>query len=122
MKIYLRDPETLPDFVKLSKLEISPGSFVNFSDFCSYNLASCFEQAGLYDLFSVENKIFYCPSLATMFYANLTLTTNARTNSSMISTLVKGKEIKLSPKAIGKCNLQFRCTYLSTSTRYGENT
>jgi len=47
---FLKNLLLAPDYLRLSKLEIVAGRFVNFPDFITYDLASYFEHAGLFDL------------------------------------------------------------------------
>jgi len=45
---------------------------VKFSDFLEYDIALYLQQAGLCDLFSIESKQVYYPTLIYLFFTNLT--------------------------------------------------
>ena len=45
---------------------------MKFSDFLEYDIALYLQQAGLCDLFSIESKQVYYPTLIYLFFTNLT--------------------------------------------------
>jgi hypothetical protein len=99
--IYLEDPSLIDQFHKLSTIELVPGRFVKFSDLADYNLGNIFMETGLLELYDVENKTPHYPTLILLFFTNLTRASTLN-NKDILKTLVKGIEIKLSPKSIGK--------------------
>jgi len=101
LTIYLRDPALLDKFHKYCSLDISPGRFVKFDDLADYNLHNLFNNTGLLDLYDVGNLSPHYPNLIFLFFTNLEYETST-TNRCYLSSLVKGIEIKLTPKIIGK--------------------
>jgi len=84
----------------LSQLEIIPRCFVNYSDFTEYDISSYLLQTGLHDMFSFESRQGYYPSLIYLFYTNLNYEDND--DNIILSTLVKGIEIKMTPRSLGR--------------------
>lgn len=99
--IYLKDPNNLQQFKEFQTFEILPGRFVKFDDFISHNLGSYFENVGLLELFSSENRRPCYPLLVQLFYVNITRTKPIK-GPEKINTLVKGIEIDLNINTIGR--------------------
>jgi len=98
---FLKNPSLADDYLHLFALEIIPGRFVNFPDFISYNLHYYFKQARLSDLFAMDAKTVFYPSLIHLFYTNMSLY-NTKTDVESLNTLVKGTEIELTVKSTEK--------------------
>ena len=112
--VYLRSPELLEEFNRLSSLEILTGRFVKFDDFILWNFSSYFENVGLLELFSAENKKPSYPFLVQLFYTNIERVGTIG-GSEKIKTLVKGMEIELTTKTIGKIfNIPYQGVSLSS--------
>jgi hypothetical protein len=100
LTIYLRDPSLIIKFHKYCALDILPGRFVKFDDLAEFQIHKYFDNTGLLDLCDIDNLSFHYPNLIYLFYTNLSLESST-TNIDFISSLVKGIEIKLTPKDIG---------------------
>ena len=72
---------------------------MNFADFIEYDISSYLQQTSLYEPFSIENKQGYYPSLIYLFFTNISYEDDD--NSVMLSTLVNGINIELTPKFFG---------------------
>ena len=68
--------------------------------FNHYDIVSYLQNCGLFHMFSTEFKQGYYPFLIYLFYTNLTYEDNE--DDVHIYSLVKGINIKLSPKSIGR--------------------
>lgn len=99
--IYLKDPNTLEQFKEFQTFEILPGRFVKFDDFLPHNFSSYFENNGLLELFSSDNRRPCYPLLVQLFYTNITLVKTLR-GTEKLHTLVKGIEIELTVKQLGR--------------------
>ena len=99
-RAFLKNPSLEDDYIKLSQLKIIPGRFVNYSDFTEYDISSYLLQTGLHDMFSFESRQGYYPSLIYLFYTNLNYEDND--DNIILSTLVKGIEIKMTPRSLGR--------------------
>jgi len=99
-RAFLKNPGLKADYLKISQLEIIPGRFVNYNDFTEYDISSYLQNTGLYDLFSIDHKQGYYPSLINLFFTNLIHEDDD--NSVQLSTLVNGIDIELTPKSLGK--------------------
>ena len=73
---------------------------MNFNDFIEYDISSYLQNTGLYDLFLIDQKQGYYPSLTYLFFTNLIYKDDD--NSVLLSTLVNGIDIELTPKSLGK--------------------
>ena len=100
LSIYLRDPSLIDKFNSYRTLDILPGRFVKFTDLAEYQLHTYFDNAGLLDLCSIDSLSFHYPNLIYLFYTNLELESSIN-NVDLLSSLVKGIEIKLTPQIIG---------------------
>jgi len=69
-RVFLKNSGLEPDYQRISQLEIIPGRFVNFNDFM--DITYYIQNTGLYELFSIEYKQWYYPSLIYLFFTNLT--------------------------------------------------
>ena len=99
-RAFLKNPALEEDFIRLSSLEILPGRFVKYEDFYDYDIVSYLQNSGLIHMFSTDSRQGYYPFLINLFYTNLTFEDNE--DDVHIYSLVKGINIKLSPKSIGR--------------------
>ena len=97
---FLRNPNLEKDYLRLSQLDIIPGRFINYDDFYDYDIMSYLRTCGLYNMFSSEVKDEYYPFLIYLFYTHLNYEDNE--NATYLETFVKGVNIKLSIKQIGR--------------------
>ena len=70
-----------------------------FSDFVEYDIALYLQNTGLYELFSTKSKQGFYPTLRHLFFTNLVYEDNG---NEILSTIVKGTEIELTPRSLGK--------------------
>ena len=99
-KKFLKNPGLEADYIRLSSLDIIPGRFVKYEDFSQYDIMSYLRNCGLFNMFSTDFKQAYYPFLIYLFYTNLTFEDNE--DDVHIYSLVKGINLKLSPKSIGR--------------------
>ena len=98
-RAFLKNLSLEVDYLHISQLEIIPGRFVNFADFIEY-IPSYLQQTSLCELFYIEHKQGYHPSVIYLFFTNLIYEYDD--NSLMLSTLINGIAINLTPKFLGK--------------------
>ena len=99
-RAFLKNPALEDDFLRISSLEILPGRFVIYEDFNDYDIVSYLQNCGLYHMFSTDSGQDYYPFLIHLFYTNLTYEDNE--DDVHIYSMVKGVNIKLSPKSLGR--------------------
>jgi hypothetical protein len=109
LSIYLRESSLIPRFNKFRALDIFPGRFVQFDDFGEFQLEHLFQRVGLLDLCSVDTIVPYYPNLICLFYTNTTVEALLVGGDKVLSSLVKGIEVKLTPAIIGDI-LDIPCT------------
>ena len=71
-----------------------------FNDFIEYDISSYLQNTGIYDLFLIDQKQGYYLSLTYLFFKNLIYEDDD--NSVLLSTLVNGIDIELTPKSLRK--------------------
>ena len=99
-RAFLKNPTLEDDYIRLSQLEILPERFVKYDDFTGCDISSYLQQTGLYTMFSIDSKQGYYPFLLHLFYTNLNFEDND--DNVQLSTLVKGVDIKLTLKSLGR--------------------
>jgi len=99
-RAFMKNPALEDDFLRISSLEILPGRFVKYEDFNDYDIVSYLQNCGLYHMFSTDSRQGYYPFLIHLFYTNLTYEDNE--DDVHIYSMVKGVNIKLSPKSLDR--------------------